>query len=172
MRRLSIEMNLLDALRADHRAFLALLERLDRSVTSSSSRFMLPGSGERLESEAAQLIRELIERLKRHEGVEEGLLWPAMRRLVPEAAAALQVMEADHAGLRAVLGTFERELSAAGHSPAWLILGVSRMANMVRSHIAREEADLFSIAARRIPAAELERLGADIQPAGGPRSST
>lgn len=154
-------MNLLDTLRSDHRQFLGLLDRLDRAVTSGSSRGAGNGGAARLAKEAGGLIGELIGSLQRHEKIEEGLLWPAVRRHAPDAAAALQILDADHAGLSSVMETFKREVGVAGRSPAWLILGVSRLANMVRSHIAREEADLFSIAARRIPAAELERLGAE-----------
>ncbi|MBI4349097.1 MAG: hemerythrin domain-containing protein [Elusimicrobia bacterium] len=139
-------MNLLDMLRAEHREFLRLLDRLDKSVTKGSP-------------DAPALIGELVSRLERHEEIEEKLLWPSIRHYAPESTPALDVIDADHEGIMRVMAVFKSELFSAGRSPAWLILGCSRLANMVRSHIAREEADLFSIASKRIPAADLERLG-------------
>lgn len=155
-------MNLLDSLRTDHRHFLHLVERLDRSVTSSSSRAPAKAGGSPA-AEAAAILRELIRSFHAHERIEEGLLWPALQAKAPDAEPMLKVMDADHAGLASALEAFQRELDGAadGRTAPWLLLGVSRLTNMVRSHIAREETDLFSIAARRIPAAELERLGAE-----------
>lgn len=143
-------MNLLDLLRAEHREFLLLLDRLDKSVTKGSP-------------DAPSLIGELVSRLEAHEEAEEKLLWPSIRHYAPESIPALDVIDADHEGIMRVMAVFKAELSSAGRPPAWLILGCSRLANMVRSHIAREEADLFSIASERIPSADLERLGAQAQ---------
>lgn len=153
-------MNLLDTLRGEHRHFLDLVGRLDRSVTSSSTRGPAKPAGSPA-AEAAAVLSELIRSFHAHETIEEGLLWPALRAAAPDAEPSLKVMDADHAGLASALDAFQRELGAKGdgRGAPWLLLGVSRLTNMVRSHIAREETDLFSIAARRIPAAELERLG-------------
>ncbi|MCX5790466.1 MAG: hemerythrin domain-containing protein [Elusimicrobia bacterium] len=154
-------MNLLDHLRRDHCFFLDLLEKLDQTVTESSNRYFAEGRGAQVTPDLVTIIEKMLARMALHERAEEGLLFPLLRRFSPDVEPALSVIEADHKGLGRALASFQREAGTAERPTAWMILGISRVTNMMRSHIAREEADLFSAAAQRVPPEELERLGAE-----------
>ena len=152
-------MDLLEYLRTDHQFLLGLLERLDQTVTASSSRCHGEGWSEQMAKEATSLIEQMIARMATHERAEESLFFPALRRCAPELEPVVSVIEADHQGVARTFASFGREAGTAGRPAAWMILTISRLTHMVRSHIAREEADLFTAAARRIPPHELGRLG-------------
>ncbi|MBI4422844.1 MAG: hemerythrin domain-containing protein [Elusimicrobia bacterium] len=152
-------MNLLESLREDHRRLLRIMERLDGKVLGTARRVAESGDGRGAESEPIEILELLVREVTRHEEEEIRCLFPALLLHAPELEGILRVMDEDHGVIARIAHGLWKEPPEVKRSPTWLILGVTRIANILRSHIAREEAEIYLAAERLIPKEELERLG-------------
>ncbi len=81
--------------------------------------------------------------LARHIDVEEGVLFPELEGMHPGARGPTSVMRGEHRELRALLGTIERELAAAG--PGWGP-ALGRLKELLGAHDTKEERVLYPMA--------------------------
>jgi hypothetical protein len=101
--------------------------------------------------------------LRHHHEAEDAGLWPLLRQRAPEAAALLDEMEADHAGLdghlrssRDAMARWARTGTDADRGEA-----AARLAGLdlaLSDHLAREEADAIPLVCARLSAAEWHRI--------------
>jgi hypothetical protein len=92
-----------------------------------------------------------------HFSIEEQVLLPALPPDDPEWSAAVARVREDHAAIR----------SAAAGSPSGAD-AVRRLGQRLHDHVRFEERVLFDLLERRLPAAELERLGRAVARAARP----
>ena len=91
---------------------------------------------------------------RRHFEIEEDVLVPALPADDPAWSAGVSRLLDDHAALRAMAG----EVEAAPQSVE-LARGLGERLN---AHVRFEERELFVMLEERLPASELERIGAEI----------
>lgn len=153
-------MNVLERLLADHRRFQELADELDRQVLGSGNRSR--GGWGQAESDTTQKALEtLLPDMLRHERIERTLLFPALLKLAPVEASLLESIEREHSEFDALLSRFLGEQPKAEDRPTtWMLLNLMRLTSMLQRHMLFEEQELFTLAERHIPKAELERLGA------------
>ncbi len=157
-----------ERLRGDHRRVLAEVAVIEASVIDV-------GQSHRLEPEVESGLRALLELLERqfatHMQLEEGELYPRLAGALPETRANLAPLSAEHDELRLML-TALRDLASRPASDArdeQLAVQVRDLAELLRIHIRKEEAVVFSIAERVLDAAMMERLS---RAYAGPVTST
>ncbi len=149
-------MNLLEKLRDDHQAFLAAADLLD----TLADRFGQPGYIKEDDGRmAAQTLDGLMPRVRRHEDIEHSLLFPALIRFDPESRAVIELLEREH---HEIFGLMESSVSsvlkAPERPPNWLKLLIHTLTHPLRSHILREEREIFDRAEKNVPWRELEKL--------------
>jgi hemerythrin-like domain-containing protein len=113
-------------------------------------------AGDRSEVNVAKLARRIIDRyeieLTNHFGIEENVLFPAIRSQLGELAAVGELI-ADHRALEAMV---ERLRDA----PTVTLL--EEFCALLRRHIRREENELFQDIQERLPAETLAAVGKEI----------
>jgi hemerythrin-like domain-containing protein len=114
---------------ATHAAFRRDLARLRRAVAEGRA------DGSRVRAGWANFVRQLAV----HHSVEDEVLWPALRRAVPDRPddlALLAAMEAEHAQLDPLLAAIDRDL--AGRDAA-LAEHVRDLTEVLATHMRHEE---------------------------------
>jgi hemerythrin superfamily protein len=128
----------IELLAADHRA----VEQLFRHLAAAGE----VGAVENQRDLAQRIVREL----SVHAAVEEQVLYPAVRTLLPEGDRLADTSLEDHAEVKRALADLDgRDPSDDGFEPC-----AARLAELVRSHVAEEEGELFPA----LQAAGRERL--------------
>lgn len=152
-------MNVIERLVADHRRFQDLADELDRQVLGGGNRSH-GGWGEAESAATQKALETLLPDMLRHERVERTLLFPAMLKYAPIEGSLLESIENEHREFDALLARFLGEQPKAEDRPTtWMLLNLMRLTSMLQRHMLFEEQELFSLAERHIPKAELERLG-------------
>jgi hemerythrin-like domain-containing protein len=138
----------------DHAHVLERVDELERSIGSCLASAIPPVQ------ESA--IRELVELLQRqfatHMRAEEEVLFPVLARALPGSSSTLEPLEAEHAELRQMLSDLCNWL-AASRSPARdtrLRVELRDLLDLIRLHVAKEEAAVFVVAERVLTRYELE----------------
>ena len=150
-------MDILQSLRLDHRKLLGLLERLEAEVYDPARMSHAEESGVC----ARSLLGQLLERVAEHEKTEQRMLFPELKRRMPECERLLLDIEQEHEGMQRLLRELLEELPRTPQRPAFaLIEHITRLANCLRSHILQEDSDFLSLAQDRIPAEVRRDLGA------------
>lgn len=99
----------------------------------------------RLAGEVAPLARHAVDHLHGHHRLEDQAMFPQLLRAAPAIARPLNLLEADHIVLNAILGPFERALRAVpgadAPASAWDTVAAAgeRVARVARRHIEDEE---------------------------------
>ena len=99
----------------------------------------------RLAGEIAPIAKHSVDHLHGHHRLEDQSMFPQLLRAAPSLARPLNLLEADHIVLNAVLGPFERALAnlPAANAPAsaWdeVAKAGERVARIARRHIEDEE---------------------------------
>lgn len=138
----STQPNAIDLLTADH----ADVEQMFRQIET------LPESDAR-----SELVAGVIRELSVHAAIEEQVLYPAMRKALPDGDHLVQEAIEEHQQVKETLAAIERADSAAERDPHL----VSLIGN-VRHHVEEEETELFPKLRASITTAELQELGAEL----------
>jgi hemerythrin-like domain-containing protein len=144
--------------REDHARVLARLGALEASA---------PGPGRRVEeSRLRHHLEALAGQFDTHMAAEEAVLYPTLARAFPEAAGTLQPLHEEHADLREMLAglllTLERPASRA--RDVQIAVQVHDITDLLRVHIRKEEAVVFDVSERVLPARELRGLASRLAP--------
>lgn len=128
-----------------HRAMLRNLGIVERSLRSLAEDRLADPDRLKLVGEIAPIARHSVDHLHGHHRLEDQSMFPQLLRAAPSLARPLNLLEADHIVLNAVLGPFERALEslpdADAPASAWdEIAGAGeRVARVARRHIEDEE---------------------------------
>ena len=151
----------------DHAHVLEGVDELERSLGPCLTSEIRPAQ------ESA--VRELLELLQRqfatHMRAEEEVLFPVLARALPGSSSTLEPLEAEHAELREMLSDLCNWL-ASPRSPArdaHLRIELRDFLDLIRLHVAKEEAAVFVVAERVLTRYELEFIESRLalEPGGG-----
>jgi len=139
-------LDVVDVLTADHREVETMVEQI-----------LLQGDPELRRDLADMVIAELV----RHAVAEEMHVYPAMKRHLPDGAAAVDHDTEEHKEIEATL----KELEGADPASARFTELVTSLRASLRDHIQDEERDQFPQLRARVPRDELVELGGKVQAA-------
>ena len=128
-----------------HRAMLHNLGTIETTLRSLADDRLADSERIRLVAEVAPAARHAVDHLHGHHRLEDQGMFPQLLRAAPSLARPLNLLEADHIVLNAVLVAFERALAALpdANAPAsaWDVVAAAgeRVAKVVRRHIRDEE---------------------------------
>ena len=132
----------IELLTTDH----AEVEQMFRQVES------LPESGSR-----DQLVQDIVRELSVHAAIEEQILYPAMRKALPDGDTLVQEAIEEHQQVKETLSAIER-----ADSPTELDPLLVRLIGNVRHHVDEEETELFPKLRASIGQGELQTMGAEL----------
>jgi len=140
--------------REDHRLLLGLLDNLERALAAQ---------GEAAPASSA-LLAPLASPFATHMDSEERALYPAFATALPEANGSLGALTLEHHELRSML---ERLIALLDHAPSaardeQLHVQLRDFVDLFRIHIRKEEAAMFSVAARILTPGEARELASRI----------
>lgn len=140
------EPDVCDVLSADHREFLALVT----SIRATHD----PG-------ERRDLADTLISELVRHAVTEEMLVYPAIRRHVPDGAAAVEEDVAEHQDLERTM----KDLEGVEPTDARFDQLVAHLESTLRDHVHDEEDGQFPQLRAHVPREELVEIAGKVEAA-------
>jgi hemerythrin-like domain-containing protein len=148
----------IEELRHDHDAILSSLSILDAMVSRLGS----------ADAPTAEDFRGFIGFLKEfadkcHHGKEEGILFPALTGAgMPSQGGPVGVMLSEHVQGRTLIREMEQAVPGAVDAKA-LAKAARSYAELLRSHIAKENEVLFPAAERLLPSGDLEAMKGKFQ---------
>ena len=128
-----------------HRTMVHNLGLVERSLRTLAEDRLGDADRIRLAGEIAPIARHSVDHLHGHHRLEDQSMFPQLLRAAPSLARPLNLLEADHIVLNAVLVPFERALAnlpaADAPASAWddIAKAGARVANVARRHIEDEE---------------------------------
>ena len=128
-----------------HRAMLHNLGIVERGLRTLAEDRLPDAERLRLAGEIAPVARHAVDHLHGHHRLEDQGMFPQLLRVAPSLARPLNLLEADHIVLNAVLVPFERALGslpdASAPASAWDVVATAgeRVAKVARRHIQDEE---------------------------------
>ena len=152
-------MDAISLLMDEHQTILRALDALDAYAGEVAR-----GAGDPAELERfVRFIREFAD--ARHHGKEEDILFAAMVRAgFPSQGGPIAVMLMDHDAGRAHVAAMARFVGGAPWSDAdraAIVSAASGYADLLRSHIMKEDQILYPMAQARLPDAALEQVDRD-----------
>ena len=138
----TMEQDAIELLTTDH----AEVEQMFRQVES------MPESESR-----NQVVGDIVRELSVHAAIEEQILYPAMRKALPDGDTLVQEAIEEHQQVKETLSAIERAGSPSERDP----LLVQLMGN-VRHHVDEEETELFPKLRASIGREELRTMGAEL----------
>jgi len=155
--------NLFQQMRTDHARVLQELEQLEVAAGCGP----VPPAGPAPDLDALRDLAATMERnFARHMTAEDEVLFPALARALPGAAATLVPLREEHRELRAMLADLALlvDVRADQDRDEQLAVLARDFADLLRIHIRKEEAVAFRIAEPVLHPDELERLAAHWNP--------
>ena len=128
-----------------HRAMVHNLGLVERTLRTLAEDRLSDADRVRLAGEIAPIAKHSVDHLHGHHRLEDQSMFPQLLRAAPSLARPLNLLEADHIVLNAVLGPFERALAnlpdANAPASAWdeVAKAGERVARVARRHIEDEE---------------------------------
>ncbi|HEV7735444.1 MAG TPA: hemerythrin domain-containing protein [Candidatus Binatia bacterium] len=144
----------------DHRDALGLAFRLHHPSPPGPVTAMTPASTP--ESRRAETLAFFTAHLVPHFHAEETLLFPFLRDRVPATAPLLDALVADHRRFEQLRDAVEGAHDDATRGPA-----LTAFADLLETHVRREERELFDAFPEGLPQEETQRLGDAIRVAIG-----
>jgi hemerythrin-like domain-containing protein len=147
--------------RDDHRRVLGELDRLEGAVLQGAHRGRL---GPRALAAAEGAAAFLLQQFATHMAVEEDVLYPALAEAFPEARPSLRPLQVEHAELRSMLTRLAgllREPQEAARDEQ-ITVQVRDLIDLLRLHVHKEDAAVFTVAARVLTPREIGRLAARV----------
>jgi hemerythrin superfamily protein len=105
-----------------------------------------------------QIVADIVRELSIHAAIEEQILYPAMRKALPDGETLVQEAIDEHQQVKETLAAIERAESAAERDPL-----LAQLIGDVRHHVEEEETELFPKLRASIGSAEIEEMGAKLQ---------
>jgi hemerythrin superfamily protein len=133
------EPNAIELLTTDHDA----VEQMFRQIEA------LPEGDAR-----SELVASVVRELSVHAAIEEQVLYPAMRKALPDGDHLVQDAIAEHQRVKEALAAIERAHSPSERDPHLVFL-----IGNVRHHVEEEEVELFPKLRASITTAALQELG-------------
>ncbi len=134
----------------DHHHGLALALRCRKQSLGQ----LKPLGSAGLHKRAAEVIELYQTQLLTHFRAEEEILFPLMRESVPESAAVVDELLAQHEQLRQMLSQLEVD--------SGLAKTIFDLGDLLERHIRKEERELFPLFEKRIETAQAEAIGAQL----------
>jgi hemerythrin-like domain-containing protein len=151
-------MGIIKRLKADHDRFRGELSRIQSEIVSVRGLLRVEERREAAVRIAKSLL-ELVRSVRHHDEIERRVLFPELLAAAPMPTAEFDVIETQHAVIRQTLDRLVEGLrTAAERPPSWMILSMLQLSNMLRRHMAREEALVFPLAYEHLGATRLDRL--------------
>lgn len=128
-----------------HRAMVHNLGLVERSLRTLAEGRLGDADRIRMAGEIAPVARASVDHLHGHHRLEDRVMFPQLLRATPALERPLNLLEADHIVLNAVLAPFERALKslpdASAPAAAWDAVAEAgeRVARVARRHIEDEE---------------------------------
>lgn len=152
----------IERMRADHRA---VIKRTDAMLANADT---IAGAG-RGGSAARTALRATVAHLARqfatHMRAEDEVIYPAVEGALPSSRERLQPLAAEHEELRSMLVDL-RDALQRPRTPArdeQIEVAVRDLVDLLRIHIRKEEAVVFTVAARLLPPERLQALAARLR---------
>jgi hemerythrin-like domain-containing protein len=160
-----------ERMREDHRNVLERIQVLDSAAAAVTRDAASDWPG----PETRQVLGHLARQFQTHMAAEDEVLYPALAEALPVARPSMEPLIADHGALRMMLADLQQELDEPASDARNELIGVQLrdLADLLRIHIRKEEAVVFTIAERALSPKEMEALAARIDrgPAGPVRST-
>lgn len=140
-------------MRADHARVLGELDALERAARGGAD-------GQDRERTLLRLVRLLERQFDTHMRAEDEVLFPALIEALPEARGSIAPLKAEHDELRSMLAGLARVL-VQPPGPAReerIAVQVRDLVDLLRIHVRKEEAVVFSVAERVLPESTLQRI--------------
>jgi hemerythrin-like domain-containing protein len=145
-------------MRADHARVLGELDALERAARGAAD-------GPDRERTLLGLVRMLEGQFATHMGAEDDVLFPALIEALPEARGSLTPLKAEHEELRSMLaglaGVLAQPPGAAREEQ--IVVQARDLMDLLRIHVRKEEAVVFSVAERVLPEPTLQRIAERLQ---------
>lgn len=104
-----------------------------------------------------QLVTEVVRELSVHAAIEEQVLYPAMRKALPDGETLVQEAIDEHQRVKETLATIEKAGTPTERDPYLVTL----MGN-VRHHVDEEETELFPKLRASVTTSELQEMGSKL----------
>lgn len=128
-----------------HRAMVHNLGIVESSLRTLAEDRLADADRMRLAGQIGSAVRQSVDHLHGHHRLEDHSMFPQLLRAAPSLARPLNLLEADHIVLNALLGPFEHALArlpaADAPASAWdeVAKAGERVARVARRHIEDEE---------------------------------
>jgi hemerythrin-like domain-containing protein len=139
-------------MRADHAHVLGELDAIERAAAAAG--------GPHHEQDLHELVGVLERHFATHMRAEDEVLFPALIEALPEARGSIAPLRGEHDELRSMLAGLARVL-AQPPGPAreeQIAVQVRDLVDLLRIHVRKEEAVVFSVAERVLPEPTLRRI--------------
>jgi hypothetical protein len=156
---------ILSRMRADHRRVIRDLENVEVAIPTLRPERSRASRGRRRGPDWSPLrsvLGNLARQFETHMVAEELSLFPALERALPETGASLAPLRVEHAELRALLASLTAliESRSSGARDEQVVVQWKDFAALLRIHVRKEEAVVFSVAEKVLPPRELARVEA------------
>ena len=153
--------NIFERMREDHRN---VLERI-RVLDAAASAVPKDGAASWPDVETRDVLALLARQFQTHMAAEDDVLYPALVDALPVAKPSIEPLKADHATLRMMLADLLQALEEEPSGTRNELIGVQLrdLADLLRIHIRKEEAVVFSVAERTLRPLEVEALAARLE---------
>lgn len=105
----------------------------------------------------AHLVADIVRELSVHAAIEEQILYPAMRKALPDGETLVQEAIDEHQEVKEALAAIERAETPAERDPL-----LARVIGDVRHHVEEEETELFPKLRASVATEELRDMGAKL----------
>jgi hemerythrin-like domain-containing protein len=161
-------------LREDHARVLADLERVDALMSGrAAAEAVGPEAAAGAHAAALAAVRALAARLEvqfaTHLAAEDGVLYPAIARALDQGARLVAPLHVEHDDLRTMLAALAARLACAPDPDRdeQVFVQARDLVDLLRIHIRKEEALVFSVAERVLGPDDLAALEARRMPIPG-----
>jgi hemerythrin-like domain-containing protein len=146
-----------ERMREDHRNVLERVQILDKAAAIPRG---TPGGWPG--SDVRHVLELLSRQFQTHMAAEDEVLYPALAEALPVARPSMEPLMADHGALRMMLADLEQMLEEPESDARNEQIGVRLrdFADLLRIHIRKEEAIVFSVAERALLPDEVDALAA------------
>jgi len=145
-------------MRADHTRVLGELDALERAAGAA-------GGGSHHEPDLRELVELLERQFATHMRVEDEALFPALIEALPEARGIIAPLRVEHDELRSMLrGLAWLMIQPAGPTrEEQIAVQVRDLVDLLRIHVRKEEAVVFSVAERVLPGPTLQQIAEHLE---------
>jgi len=147
------------AMRRDHRSVIERLDVLEASVARIAAR-PAPAGDDDDDARLRAFVAHLEAQFATHMRAEDDVVYPVLAAELPDTRTALVPLRVEHAELRDMLTSLRTTLDepAGASRDEQVVVQIGDLADLLRIHIRKEEAIVFTVAERLLPADALATL--------------